>query len=231
MVAGLRTPRASSCNRFDDAPCGSARGGGKGGGCGLLTVELDRRAGDDAPRVTVKRFQPLEGLAKADAAAVDVRAPTMQRRRACRTGIVGVASGSGIVRLVVPIAGGREALIVAGRDYSLDAEVAARIERITGEGSVELVRSGTAEAGAGRLNAVRRRRRRFSCGSGLGRRFVDGRHGLVRHRLARRRRSFDSPHSRSAGAAWRSHIPRPGSGRGLAVTVGGALFTGAVVPL
>jgi DNA polymerase-3 subunit alpha len=47
-------------------------------------------------------------------------------------------SGNGIVRLVVPIAGGREAIVVAGRDYALDAEVAARIERITGEGSVEL---------------------------------------------------------------------------------------------
>jgi DNA polymerase-3 subunit alpha len=29
-------------------------------------------------------------------------------------------------------------MIVAGRDYSLDAEVASRIERITGEGSIEL---------------------------------------------------------------------------------------------
>jgi hypothetical protein len=29
-------------------------------------------------------------------------------------------------------------MIVAGRDYSLDAEVVARIERITGEDSVEL---------------------------------------------------------------------------------------------
>jgi len=43
-----------------------------------------------------------------------------------------------VVRLMVPIASGREAMIVAGRDYSLDAEVAARVERITGEGSVEL---------------------------------------------------------------------------------------------
>ena len=38
----------------------------------------------------------------------------------------------------MPIADGREATIVAGRDYALDAEVAAEVERITGEGSVEL---------------------------------------------------------------------------------------------
>ena len=29
-------------------------------------------------------------------------------------------------------------MIVAGRDYALDAELAARIERIAGEGSVDL---------------------------------------------------------------------------------------------
>jgi DNA polymerase-3 subunit alpha len=33
---------------------------------------------------------------------------------------------------------GGEATVVAGRDYALDGELAARIERITGEGSVDL---------------------------------------------------------------------------------------------
>ena len=32
--------------------------------CGLMTVELDRRPGEEMPRVTVKRFQPLDNLAK-----------------------------------------------------------------------------------------------------------------------------------------------------------------------
>jgi DNA polymerase-3 subunit alpha len=38
----------------------------------------------------------------------------------------------------VPLAGGGEAVILAGRDFNLDAEVAERIARITGEGSVDL---------------------------------------------------------------------------------------------
>jgi DNA polymerase-3 subunit alpha len=33
---------------------------------------------------------------------------------------------------------GREAVLVAGRDFALDAEIAARIERVAGEGSVDL---------------------------------------------------------------------------------------------
>ena len=46
--------------------------------------------------------------------------------------------GNGLVRLIVPLASGGEAAVIAGRDFTLDAELAARIERITGEGSVEL---------------------------------------------------------------------------------------------
>jgi DNA polymerase-3 subunit alpha len=52
---------------------------------------------------------------------------------------LGVArGGNGKVTFVVPIASGGSAEVVAGRDFELDAELAARIERITGEGSVEL---------------------------------------------------------------------------------------------
>jgi DNA polymerase-3 subunit alpha len=46
--------------------------------------------------------------------------------------------GTGTIRLMVPIASGGEAVILLGRDYLLDAELAARIERITGEGTVDL---------------------------------------------------------------------------------------------
>src|SRR5205814_7392138 len=49
---------------FDDEPSSGLEAAAKAGGCGLLTVELDRRAGDDTPRVTIKRFQPLETLAR-----------------------------------------------------------------------------------------------------------------------------------------------------------------------
>ena len=38
----------------------------------------------------------------------------------------------------MPLSTGGEANVVAGRDFALDAELAARIERIAGEGSVDL---------------------------------------------------------------------------------------------
>ena len=38
----------------------------------------------------------------------------------------------------MPVSRGREAILLVGRDFTLDAELAARLERITGEGSVDL---------------------------------------------------------------------------------------------
>jgi DNA polymerase-3 subunit alpha len=46
--------------------------------------------------------------------------------------------GGGIVRLLLPLSNGGGAIVVVGRDFTLDAELQARIERVTGEGSVDL---------------------------------------------------------------------------------------------
>ena len=123
---------------FDEEPSAALEAAAKSGGCGLLTVELDRRAGDDAPRVTIKRFQPLEVLARTtrlqltirvdDATAVDRIVPELADAR----------GGTGLVRFIVPLANGGEAAVLAGRDFALDSELAARIERIAGEGYVNL---------------------------------------------------------------------------------------------
>ena len=50
----------------------------------------------------------------------------------------GARGSNGLLRFIVPMASGGEAVVTAGRDFALDAELAARIERISGEGSVEL---------------------------------------------------------------------------------------------
>jgi DNA polymerase-3 subunit alpha len=40
--------------------------------------------------------------------------------------------------MIVRTAGYGQTVIIAGRDFALDADLAARVERISGEGSVEL---------------------------------------------------------------------------------------------
>ena len=126
------------CTAFDDDVCAALESAAKGGLCGLLTVELDRRPGDETPRVTIKRFLPLTDLAKrtrlqmtvrlADAAAASIVAAELSQAR----------GSSGLVRFLIPMATGGEATIVAGRDFALDGELAARVERLAGEGSVDL---------------------------------------------------------------------------------------------
>jgi DNA polymerase-3 subunit alpha len=122
---------------FDDEPATALEAAAKAGNCGLLTVELDRRAGDDTPRVTIKRFQSLEALAQKTRLQMTIRvADAAAAGRAARE-LSEARGGNGLVRFVVPLPSG-EAMVVAGRDFTLDAEVAARIERVTGEGSVDL---------------------------------------------------------------------------------------------
>jgi DNA polymerase-3 subunit alpha len=123
---------------FDDEATASLEAAAKSSQCGLLSVELDRRAGDESPRVTIKRFQLLGELAKRTRLQMTVRLPDGSTAGSL-AGLVADSRGSnGLLRFVVPLGGAAEATIVVGRDFLLDAELAARIERVAGEGSVDL---------------------------------------------------------------------------------------------
>ncbi|MDQ3143505.1 MAG: DNA polymerase III subunit alpha, partial [Pseudomonadota bacterium] len=123
---------------FDDEPCSELEAAARSGGGGLMTVEIDRRAGDDVPRVTVKRFQPLDALAKRTRLQMIVQVPAERQVALIAVELEQARGGTGAVRLLVPLAGLGEATLLLGRDFDLDGEIAARIERITGEGSVDL---------------------------------------------------------------------------------------------
>jgi DNA polymerase-3 subunit alpha len=122
---------------FDDEATAALESAAKAGDCGLLTVELDRRADDETPRVTVKRVQPLNELAKRTRLQMTVRADGETAARVAAE-VREARGANGLLRFVLPLASGGEAVVVAGRDFALDAELAARVERIVGEGKVEL---------------------------------------------------------------------------------------------
>ena len=123
---------------FDDEATAALEDAAKGGQCGLLTVELDRRSGDELPRVTIKRVQPLSDLAKRTRLQMTVRVPDGSMAERVAREVAEARGSNGLLRFVLPLAGGGEAIVVAGRDYALDAELAARIERIVGEGAIDL---------------------------------------------------------------------------------------------
>jgi DNA polymerase-3 subunit alpha len=123
---------------FDEEATAALEAAAKVGQCGLLAVELDRRSGDEAPRVTVKRVQPLTDLAKRTRLQMTVRVPDGCLAAQIAIEMAGLRGSNGLLRFILPLKSGGEAVIVAGRDFTLDGEVAARIERISGEGSVDL---------------------------------------------------------------------------------------------
>ena len=123
---------------FDDDATAALEAAAKAGQCGLLGVELDRRAGDDTPRVTIKRSSLLSDLAKRTRLQMTVRVPDGITGQLIAREIAGARGRMDLCGSSFRLGSGGEAIVVAGRDFALDAELAARIERISGEGSVDL---------------------------------------------------------------------------------------------
>lgn len=126
------------CTCFEEFTAKEMEEASRVGGCGILTIELDRRPGEDSARVTVRKVQPFEGMAK------DVRLTLRltvdnPATLAGLAALLGDADG-GRCEVVIdaPLPGGGEAELVVGRNFRLDGELAARIEGLPGVSRAEL---------------------------------------------------------------------------------------------
>jgi DNA polymerase III subunit alpha len=119
---------------FDDHVAEQVQAAAKSGGCALLTVELDRRPGEETPRVTIKALQGFDGLAKRSRLQLEIEAADEAAVRRLAEAVAGEHGGTGLIRLKARFAGG-EAELILGRDFNVDAELAARVERIEGIGA------------------------------------------------------------------------------------------------
>ena len=88
--------------------------------------------------MTVKRIQPLESLAKSTRLQLTIHLSDAAAVAAIAAVLSEAHGGNGAVRLIVPTASGAEATVLAGRDFALDGELALKLERIAGEGNVDL---------------------------------------------------------------------------------------------
>ncbi|HEU0044655.1 DNA polymerase III subunit alpha [Sphingomonas sp.] len=128
---------------FEDSVAKDLEEAAANGGCGLATVELDRRPGEEAPRVTVKRIQPFEALASTARFAVELTVTDRSAFTDLATLLVHHRGARGEIRARVTLADGREARLLLGRDFLLDAELAGRLESLHGISTVEFKQAET----------------------------------------------------------------------------------------
>src|SRR6185503_3318067 len=91
---------------FDDDATNALEAAAKAGQCGLLNVELYRRAGDETPRVTIKRCQPLADLAKRTRLQMTVRVADATAIQRIVDELAQARGSNGLLRLVLRTAGG-----------------------------------------------------------------------------------------------------------------------------
>ncbi|MGE5723376.1 MAG: DNA polymerase III subunit alpha, partial [Sphingomonadales bacterium] len=122
---------------FDDAVAIQIEDAAKNNACALLNVELDRRPGEEEPRVTVRSLQAFESLSKRTRLQLDVEVESIDVLEGLAGALAGERGGNGQIKLRVPTPRGAAELML-GRDFLLDAEMAARIERLDGVTAVRL---------------------------------------------------------------------------------------------
>jgi DNA polymerase-3 subunit alpha len=116
---------------FDDQVAEQVAGAAKAGGCALLSVELDRRPGEETPRVTIRSLQPFESLARRSRLQIAVEVEDEAAVRRLAGAVAGEHGGTGLLRLGAKWEKG-VADLVLGRDFLLDAELAERLRRLEG---------------------------------------------------------------------------------------------------
>lgn len=126
------------CTCFEEFTAKEMEEASRVGGCGILTIELDRRPGEDAPRVTVRKVQPFEGMAKD--VRLTLRLTVDQPGALAHIARLLADACGGRCEVVVdaPLPGGGEAELVLGRNFRLDGELATRVEAVAGVTHAEL---------------------------------------------------------------------------------------------
>lgn len=127
----------ASC--FDDDISAKIEEIGKENGCGLLSVELDRKPGEETPRVTIRNVRPFEGMTTAARLRLDVTLADASGPAALAALLANARGGRGELHIFAGLPGGGHAHLVAGRDFMFDAELAQQVEKLPGIAAVQLV--------------------------------------------------------------------------------------------
>jgi DNA polymerase-3 subunit alpha len=130
---------------FDEMAATAMEAAARAGECLLLHVELDRRPGEETPRLAVRATQALDARAMSvrltmEIALLDAGAlPEL-------VGVLADARGGRSEIILAVDAAGETARLRVGKDFRVDAELASAIERLPGVGEVTLDRLDQSEA-------------------------------------------------------------------------------------
>jgi DNA polymerase-3 subunit alpha len=125
----------ASC--FEDGAAEALENAAREGGCGLLTVELDRRPGEETPRISIKSIKSFDNLASTTRFALEITVADRDAIGALAALIGPLRGARGKVTLKVPLADADTAVVILGRDFAIDAELAEQIEGLPGVTAVE----------------------------------------------------------------------------------------------
>ena len=125
-------------NCFDDAACVTLEELGRDGRCGLLRVELERQAGEETPRVTVRTAQRLEELAGVARLNAVVSVEAVEAVAGLAELLADARKGRCELVLDALLTNGQRAEVRLGRDFLIDGELAAMMERVPGVTEVQL---------------------------------------------------------------------------------------------
>jgi DNA polymerase-3 subunit alpha len=126
---------------FDELAAKDMEDVARAGGCAVLTVELDKRPGEDTPRVSVKRVQPFESIANVARLLVDLVVDDANALPRLSEMIGEARGGRCTVRLWAPLSAEGQAELVLGRNFRIDEELLARVAGLPGVRSAEFART------------------------------------------------------------------------------------------
>lgn len=125
---------------FDELAAKDMEEVARAGGCAILTVELDKRPGEDTPRVSVKRVQSFEALAGAARLLLDLHVEDPAAIPRIAEVIGGLRGGRSTVRLWVPYGAAGQAELVLGRNFLIEEELLGKIRGLPGIRTAEFGR-------------------------------------------------------------------------------------------
>jgi DNA polymerase-3 subunit alpha len=126
---------------FDDDVSKNIEESARKGGCALLTVELDRKPGEETPRITIRRIQPLEGVAGSARLKAEVRVHDIAGIAALASILTVSRGGRSEVFVTATLPEGGEAQLLLGRDFLIDGELADKIGALDGIDAINLTQA------------------------------------------------------------------------------------------